>query len=957
MKESEDIDMDSTQALLDSTLPETPVLVDSYLQDSDEDEIFFGNRSTKESKAPFSKSSRRDTICMTEMDKGRRRSYNIGGRKGRETASQQDTSRGCSSKSSSLYSQENSITEEEEEDDNVFRESSVVQVAEISSTIIDVGGELEIEVGDQNNITGRSRRKKMLRQDLKSVVSLPSATKMRETMDIEMDEGEIERSTNLNEEEMETKSPEAAEGKVTTTRDSNEGNHGGMSVSSDDSASSEYSSTSTKEEVESIEVEKRDEKCPMLDHTDFSIVADRSTFISCNETNSTVEVSGIEPLTDVSYANSTGNSGIVTFKTQTSGSGVYDSFSDDTRDEFLQDTEVQEETLDKNHNNHSCNEEYNDDKFANVKRRIFEDESGMDNSIEAPEEETVDDAPFTLGRVSSVGTSFESGQFVLGSIDSDLPGDETNESNIGDDSVFSKSSQGGNSCLSYGYEVMAAAEPEVMTEEEAEVEDMVEGEAEAEIMTEDEAVASEDQVAEDEEIVDDSPKSVHSNGGGRVPNILVTSPIQGTVQNDEERCSSPEIIPASPRLSTASSYHTAPTSSNVTDLSPMFDTTAEEMMLFEMYGETYDEQVEAMSKEERVDLKKKLQSRGDEEINMVAEKLHKIMQEKSRELSIGSTVTPFSLPASSPSFQFPPGEELEEDDTNTPVSIYNSQPEFRVPPMHTYNLPTTSSLGRMVTKTPSPSKITTPWLPPSPAPNLPPVLSPAKAALKPSRSLSKLPVPVQTTPRQLQGSPLKVFSVTPGSNKKASRVCDFKAAAYAVASPVAEYVRNNPAPPLVQNVKGTSAQRDLESTLVEMEDKENMRRLSQLPPCPLPAAVYETGTIAEEIIEYETGPEYNYIPEAYGTVNSSAKVTKHVARVKVGSGQQGLKWNESCLVNDVSLNSTPSVARHKAPFRSVLKQTRRDSGLFDESMLEMSVHETKVVKKIARGKGRGRGKK
>ena len=100
-----------------------------------------------------------------------------------------------------------------------------------------------------------------------------------------------------------------------------------------------------------------------------------------------------------------------------------------------------------------------------------------------------------------------------------------------------------------------------------------------------------------------------------------------------------------------------------------------------------------------------------------------------------------------------------------------------------------------------------------------------------------------------------------------------------------------------RNVKGTSAQRDLESTLVEMEDKENMRRLSQLPPCPLPAAVYETGTIAEEIIEYETGPEYNYIPEAYGTVNSSAKVTKHVARVKVGSGQQGLKWNESCLVS------------------------------------------------------------
>merc|ERR1711983_520301 len=102
--------------------------------------------------------------------------------------------------------------------------------------------------------------------------------------------------------------------------------------------------------------------------------------------------------------------------------------------------------------------------------------------------------------------------------------------------------------------------------------------------------------------------------------------------------------------------------------------------------------------------------------------------------------------------------------------------------------------------------------------------------------------------------------------------------------------------------------KDLESTLVEIEDKENIRRLSQLPPCPLPPAVYQPGAVAEEDIEYETGPEYAYIPEAYGTINSSAKVTKHVARTKV-------------------------------PYKSVLKQTRRDSGLFDESMLEVSVHE------------------
>merc|ERR1719350_1557894 len=160
----------------------------------------------------------------------------------------------------------------------------------------------------------------------------------------------------------------------------------------------------------------------------------------------------------------------------------------------------------------------------------------------------------------------------------------------------------------------------------------------------------------------------------------------------------------------------------------------------------------------------------------------------------------------------------------------------------------------------------------------------------------------------------------------------------------------------LKNVKAKSAQRDLESTLVEVEDKENMeRRLSQLPPCPLPPAVYRTGTLSEEQMIDVTGPEYAYIPEAYGTVNSSAKVTKHVARVRVGAPQPGLKWNESCLVNDESLNSSPSVAKYKAPARSVLKQTRRDSGLFDESMMEMSVLETKVVKKLARGRGGGRG--
>ena len=51
----------------------------------------------------------------------------------------------------------------------------------------------------------------------------------------------------------------------------------------------------------------------------------------------------------------------------------------------------------------------------------------------------------------------------------------------------------------------------------------------------------------------------------------------------------------------------------------------------------------------------------------------------------------------------------------------------------------------------------------------------------------------------------------------------------------------------------------------------------------------------EDLVDI-TGPEYSYIPDAYGTINSSAKVTKHVSRVKLAN-PAGLKWNDEFLVN------------------------------------------------------------
>jgi len=899
-------DMDSTQALLDSTLPDTPVLVDSVLQDSDEDEIFFGNKSSKETSAPFAKSSRRDTICLTDVDNSRRRSFNPAGRrKSREFLMSQPVIEGGRTSSSSLCSQENSITEEEEEDD-VFGNHSMVQVLEVTSTIPDDDGE-ELEIASDFstkpqsiNITGRTSRRK---RNPGQLVSLPSESTVREILEGNLEVERDARDNKCDNDAEERRSEEDLPRMESCQKSSV------SSYAYEDSVHSVFSSFS--------EAALGPDKCKEVE--EMEIPAQNLT------------------VSDVSYANAadaSSNSGVITFKTETSGSGVYDSFSDCTRDEFLQDTEVQEVT------DISVVADETDAKFTNVKRRIFDGESGMESFMDEKESARESNTPFTLGRVSSepsLGSS--AGVFTLGSIDSELGDDEVDEpcvsADCGDDSVFSRKSLGENSILSLSFDV-----PDDYNEN-----------------------AEEEAVEEDEnEMEVGSPTLIEPrNGVGNViasvvPDILVTrAPLAGP-GSITESIASPEFFPASPRLS----YHTARNSSVTTDLSPNFDTTADEMMLYEMFGESYDEKVEAMSVAEKVALKEMLANRGDEEINMVAQKLHKIMQDKARESSIGSTVSPFSIPSSTPSCQISPDpspptphqelaqEHVEASPYQSFASCLSDQPEFRVPPTVTYHLPTSASLGRIVSKSPSPCKISTPWIPPSPSLKYKVVVSPHKSRLP----LSRLPIPVQTTPRQ-GCTPQQVSSTTPSSAKKCSRVNDIKAAAYAaVASPVAEYVKSNPAPPLVQNVRGKSPQRDLESTLVEVDDKENMKRLSQLPPCPLPPANYKAGCVSEEQVVYETGPEYSYIPEAYGTVNSSAKVTKHLARVKLGTAEPALKWNESCLVNDESLNSSPSIARHKAPAKSVLKQTRRDSGLFEESMMEVSVLETKVVKKLARGRGR-----
>ena len=74
----------------------------------------------------------------------------------------------------------------------------------------------------------------------------------------------------------------------------------------------------------------------------------------------------------------------------------------------------------------------------------------------------------------------------------------------------------------------------------------------------------------------------------------------------------------------------------------------------------------------------------------------------------------------------------------------------------------------------------------------------------------------------------------------------------------------------------------------------------------------------------------------------------------------GLTWDEAGLVNLQSVNSTPSVARFKAPTKSLLKRSKRDSGLFHESMLISTTKQLsrpKVTKARKKSRSRSRSRK
>ncbi len=516
--------------------------------------------------------------------------------------------------------------------------------------------------------------------------------------------------------------------------------------------------------------------------------------------------------------------------------------------------------------------------------------------------------------------------------------------------------------------------------------------------------------------------------GGNNPRITVTGPAE------EPAAHSPAsyVLP-SPRVSQLRRSRLSTQSHNSSLESVDFDTTVEEMILYDMFGEDYDEVVKRMEPRERVALKNRIDGLSDEERRQIGERLQEKMQDDDmsprsisnalnnindsssqhnltdrlcrpadsfnpssahyqdgvqeiRQLpttvckpSIASDISPFSLSSSVEVTPNPP-------DSNRKYNQEEDSPPPLSPPLQTirnnlnledldesheekeaailtpsagegehypkYLLPTYSALIKRCEKSPQKPVSSRPhWLPPSPSPQFPgPLTSPfrppntAAAGRLPTPSRGAAPSTTRAPSEFLTPASRALGVRTPGSK---SRIPIARIAhgldAGVVASPIGEYVRNNPAPHLVHNVKSRLIC-DLESTLVEPEPAG--KAVSSFPE--LPCASYTAAKVAQDV-EYDTLGKDFQIHKAFGQTQTLVKVTRHVERTKMAPG--GISWDDAQLVNTDSSQSSPSQALKKGPVKSLLKRTQRDSGLFDESMLEVSLHQTQVVKKIA-GQGK-----
>jgi len=326
-----------------------------------------------------------------------------------------------------------------------------------------------------------------------------------------------------------------------------------------------------------------------------------------------------------------------------------------------------------------------------------------------------------------------------------------------------------------------------------------------------------------------------------------------------------------------------------------FDNSADEVLLYEMFGEHYDDMVESMGREERRELRKVLDAVSDVEVSEARKRvLTRIGVESEptpsdsgslyctanvsdinvsplKSLRISSATSLSRASSSSLNLGLRSPSPKRPTQQNISVShVQHSRDKSPVASFHDVNTLKPDTTYKP-SSSPSPSKQGTrpPWKVTSPNPSQRKIERTCSASKIPDfRTPSRLPRPVMT-------------ALTSGGNKVHQREAG-RQQAWPTPSPVAEYIKSNPTPRLVQNVVSRPACRELESTMLILE-KENTPEHST---CPLPKAVYSASKRVQESLVDLTGRDYTYIPDAYGEETTPATVTKHLSRVKKDLGAE-----------------------------------------------------------------------
>lgn len=406
--------------------------------------------------------------------------------------------------------------------------------------------------------------------------------------------------------------------------------------------------------------------------------------------------------------------------------------------------------------------------------------------------------------------------------------------------------------------------------------------------------------------------------------------------------------------------------SSASTFSDYFNTTREEKILFEKYGEDYDDIVGQMSRSEKMRLKQEV---GDMEAKAAGELLSYFNKSLGEEAKTIATVkspeqdisnTSETSPEGGRLFAHPLGSESSGalrsatdsslgEEVKTAATIKSnlelktpsrgllftksSNPEFRTPTfsrlnhqgagasggktMPNYLRPTQSSRLRA-----SPSKTSESPLPAAGRMFAHPLGSGSSGAFRSAAPDSPAPGRLFAHPSLTPQSSLSKLPV----RRVAASGIDMKS----IVSPVSQYIKSTPAPSLVSTIRPKACKFLGEDLLQGLSDDEEPQPPQRTEYAQMPDRQYISSRVA---LEQRVAPDVQHkeLPKAFGMGNTTeATVVKHLGRTRVPK------------TLDMASPSKDGACFKKAPPR----ESMGSNNTMDESSMELSIREVKEIKKL-----------